>query len=164
MHRAEMIPDERPEFLWCLHCERAYRWGEYRLIGGLQMCPYDGCDGDTVMDGWPWDSVRKGKQGYPKVPRLGHVYELYRTPGNVEDEFQRFQHASKYASGLMPQATAARVLGLSKQRVNELVADGRLRQHDFFRKNFVSCADIAAFKKVERPSGRPRKKRVDESP
>lgn len=164
MHREGMEPDEKSEFLWCLHCEHAYRWGEYRLINGLQMCPYDGCNGDTVMDGWTWDSVREGKQGYPRVPKLGHVYELYRTPENVEYEFKRFQNASKYAGGLVPQSTAARILGLSKQRVNDLVADGRLREHDFFGKNFISCADIEAFKKLDRPSGRPKKTSDDEVP
>jgi hypothetical protein len=127
------------------------------MINGLQMCPYDGCNGDTVMDGWTWESVREGNPDYPRIPRLGHVYELNRTPGNTEDEFRRFQHVARYSGGLLPQATAARVLRLSKQRVNDLVADGRLREHDFFGKNFISCADISAFKKLERKHGRPKK-------
>src|SRR5437660_57496 len=114
MHRGEIIPDERDDYLWCLHCARAYKWGEYRLIGELQMCAYEGCNGDTVMDGWTWRAVREGNPDYPKVPKLGHVYELNRTPENGELEFRRFQHVAKYSGGLLPQATAARVLGLSK--------------------------------------------------
>lgn len=55
----------------------------------------------------------------------------------------------------MPQAQAARILGLSKQRVNVLVAEGRLMEHDFFGKNFISCGDLSAFKKLARPAGRP---------
>lgn len=155
MHRGE---EDRSEYLWCLHCYRAYRWGEYRVIDGLQMCPYDGCDGDTFVDGWTWDSVREGNPKYPKVPKLGHVYELNRTPGDLDGELREFQRASKYAGGLVPQAQAARILGLSKQRVNVLVAEGRLMEHDFFGKNFISCADISAFKKLVRPAGRPTKK------
>jgi hypothetical protein len=160
MHRGE---EDRCDYLWCLHCYRAYRWGEYRLIDGLQMCPYDGCNGDTFIDGWTWESVRRGNPKYPKVPKLGHVYELNRKPGDLEGEFQEFERASKWAGGLVPQAQAALILGLSKQRVNDLVAEGRLMEHDFFGKNFISCSDIKAFRKLTRPSGRP-KKTIDERP
>ena len=155
--------DEAPcAFLWCFHCGRAYRWGEYREIGGLQMCPYMGCNGDTVMDGWRWDEVREGKPRYPKKPKLGHVYELNRTLGNTREEFLRFQQISKYTGGLVPQAQAAAVLGLSKQRINALIADGRLREHDFFGKNFISCRDLEEFQKEKRSGGRP-KKTIDKS-
>ena len=158
MDRERMFPDEKPcAFLWCLHCGRAYRWGEYREINGLQMCPYEGCDGDTVMDGWRWDEVSQGKPDYPKRPKLGHVYGLNRTPETIADEFRRFRHVSRFVGGLVPQAQAALVLGLSKQRINDLVAGGRLREHDFFGKNFIACSDIADFQGKKRRSGRPRK-------
>ena len=68
---------ERSDYLWCLHCERAYRRGEYRLVHGLQMCPYEDCDGDTVMDGWDWAQIRDGHPEYPEVPEMGKVYPLY---------------------------------------------------------------------------------------
>jgi hypothetical protein len=159
MDRLRVYRDEkRSEFLWCLHCGRAYRWGEYRVVNGLQMCPYADCDGDTVMDGWPWEEVREGNPDYPKRPKLGHVYELNRTPGNIQEEFGRFQHVSKFVGGLIPQAQAARVLGLTKQRVNDLVQAGRLREHDFFGKNFIAGSDIVAFQKLRRRTGRPRKR------
>jgi hypothetical protein len=158
MDRERIFQDENPcAFLWCLHCGRAYRWGEYREIDGLQMCPYEGCNGDTVGDGWRWEHVREGYPDYPKTPKLGHVYELNRTPGNIADEFYRFQQVSRFVGGLVPQAQAALILGLSKQRVNDLVAGGRLREHDFFGKNFIACSDIAKFQRKERRSGRPKK-------
>lgn len=50
----------------CLHCGRAYKIGEYRLIDGLQMCPYEGCDGDTVFD--PVHYSEKDE------PQRDHVY------------------------------------------------------------------------------------------
>ena len=109
------------------------------------------------MDGWRWEEVREGDPDYPKTPKLGHVYELNRTPGNIADEFGRFQHVSKIVGGLVPQAQAALVLGLSKQRINDLVGGGRLREHDFFGKNFIACSDIGKFQSKERRSGRPRK-------
>jgi hypothetical protein len=115
------------------------------------------------MDGWRWEEVRQGKPDYPKTPKLGHVYELNRTPGNIREEFARFQMVAKHVGGLVPQAQAARILGLSKQRINDLVAGGRLREHDFFGKNFIACADIEKFQGQERPSGRP-KKTIDERP
>ncbi|MDD4870967.1 MAG: hypothetical protein PHR77_10440 [Kiritimatiellae bacterium] len=64
-------------FLWCLHCERTYRRGECRVINGLQMCPYDGCNGDTVMDAWPWGSLREGHSDYPVIPEEGKRYPMY---------------------------------------------------------------------------------------
>ncbi len=36
--------------VWCLHCGRWYRLGDFRQVGDMQMCAYEGCDGDTVMD------------------------------------------------------------------------------------------------------------------
>ena len=157
MDRESVFVDETPcAFLWCLHCGRAYRWGEYREIDGLQMCPYEGCDGDTVVDGWRWEDVREGNPDYPKTPKLGHVYELNRTPGNIADEFKRFQRVSKLVGGLVPQTQAAVILGLSKQRVNDLVNAGRLREHDFFGKDFIAGKDIAEFKQLRRRSGRPK--------
>jgi hypothetical protein len=81
---------------------------------------------------------------------------LYRTRETIADEFERFQRISKYSGGLLPQSQAALVLGLSKQRVNRLVAVGRLHEHDFFGKNFITGADIADFKAKERRSGRPK--------
>jgi len=156
MDRERILGEKPGGFLWCLHCGRTYRWGEYRLIEGLQMCPYEGCDGDTVMDGWRWEEVREGNPDYPKTPKRGHVYELNRTPGNIAEEFERFQRVSKYSGGLLPQTQAAVVLGLSKQRVNALVTAGRLHEHEFFGKNFIAGADVADFKAKERRNGRPK--------
>jgi len=68
---------KRVVFLWCLHCERTYRRGECREIDGLQMCPYEGCDGDTVFDGWAWGTVREDHPDYPAIPIPGVVYPLY---------------------------------------------------------------------------------------
>src|SRR5262245_34072646 len=64
-------------FQWCLHCERTYRRGECREIEGLQMCPYEGCNGDTVIDAWPWFTVRSYNPQYPVIPEDGKRYPLY---------------------------------------------------------------------------------------
>lgn len=64
------------DWVWCLHCERCYQAGEFRLVEGLQLCPYEDCSGSTVADGWHWEQVAEGN-GYPTVPERGKVYRLY---------------------------------------------------------------------------------------
>jgi hypothetical protein len=73
----ESIDDGKSEHQWCLHCERAYKRGKHRLVDGLKLCPYKDCDGDTVMDGWPWPQVREGHPDYPEIPEKGKCYPLY---------------------------------------------------------------------------------------
>jgi hypothetical protein len=67
----------RSPYQWCLHCERAYARGEHRMRHGLRMCPYDGCDGDTFMDGWDWDRFRAPLPQYPAIPEFGVKYPMY---------------------------------------------------------------------------------------
>ena len=69
--------DIKSDYLWCLHCERAYKRGMYRVVRGLQLCPYDDCDGDTVTDAWDWQKICDGHPDYPEIPEEGEVYLLY---------------------------------------------------------------------------------------
>lgn len=73
--------------MWCLHCERTYPHGEFREIKDphpipgeddtLQMCPYEDCDGDVVIDSKEWDWVLEKHPDYPETPKHGEVYPLY---------------------------------------------------------------------------------------
>lgn len=72
-----IVGRKKGQWVWCLHCEQVYQVGEYRLENGLQMCPYKECSGDTVMDSWPWESIREKHPEYPEVPERGKVYPLY---------------------------------------------------------------------------------------
>lgn len=76
-------------YLWCLHCERTYKDGEYReevmeVVNGsgeienlkFEMCPYEGCDGDTVLDGWEWEQIKGKHPEYPEIPERGKAYAL----------------------------------------------------------------------------------------
>ena len=65
------------DWLWCLHCERVYKAGEYREINGLQMCPYEGCNGDTVLDAWSWSNLKETHPNFPELPIRGKIYSLY---------------------------------------------------------------------------------------
>jgi hypothetical protein len=85
----KMFYRKKEEWVWCLHCERVYQVGEYRAekpdrmminMGfkeDLQMCPYAGCDGDTVTDSWPWETIREKHPEYPEIPEREKVYPLY---------------------------------------------------------------------------------------
>jgi len=76
-------------WLWCLHCERCYKAGEYREIEDLQMCPYPDCSGDTVMDAWTWKSIRAHHRDYPVEPERGKVYPLYSVTQKEEGASER---------------------------------------------------------------------------
>lgn len=104
LDREKILVDGKPKsgYLWCLHCERAYKYGEFRIVLGewninrktrarwqskYQMCPYPGCDGDTVMDAQPWEDVSKhGPPGTPAVPELGIIYPFVSQPYYTETE------------------------------------------------------------------------------
>lgn len=88
LHFFQAFKAEPFKWAWCLHCERAYELGQVRLVpeprtdlrvmtGDMQMCPYDDCDGDAVIDVWPWSKVRELHPDYPDEPVPGVVYPLY---------------------------------------------------------------------------------------
>ena len=73
--------DINSPYLWCLHCERTYTRGEYRTINldgqYLEMCPYEDCDGDTVIDAWPWETILEKHPEYPEIPERDKYYPMY---------------------------------------------------------------------------------------
>src|SRR5271163_4592030 len=111
LDREETFGADECDYMWCLHCERAYERHEFRLAGELQMCPYPGCDGDTVIDAWPWDKVRAGNASYPVKPKIGKPYPLYRNEETIGSEFERFRRISEVEGGLIAKTQAAMILG-----------------------------------------------------
>jgi hypothetical protein len=165
LDREKAFGKDRSKYFWCLHCERAYERTEFRVVGKYQMCPYDNCSGDTVTDAWEWETIRNANPVYPKVPKRGVRYRMYRDEKIIDQEFSRYRHASRREGGLMTQANAVFFLNLSKQRLSDLVQRGRLHWHRFFETKFLSCREIAAFKKIKRQPGRPAgKTTIDERP
>lgn len=74
------------DFVWCLHCEQAFRVREARLMCGLWMCKNGArCGGDMMFDFWPWGAYRREHPGAPEIPSEGTEYPLYPV-GGVEDE------------------------------------------------------------------------------
>lgn len=80
--RDKIFRKSKSSYLYCIHCERAYLNGKFREVKDeefgdiLQMCPYDGCDGDVVIDAWEWEQVIENHPEYPKVPEKGKIYPL----------------------------------------------------------------------------------------
>lgn len=66
--------------LWCMHCERCYTYGWYRVRKdrgqNLHMCPYEDCDGDVFMDAKRWSKIQS-VNAYPEEPELGKRYPMY---------------------------------------------------------------------------------------
>jgi hypothetical protein len=78
-HEADGTGGEE-KWIWCQRCQRCYCEGEFRLIKGIKLCPYNGCMGLTVINGWPWSRIQKTHPDYPKTPERDAIYE-----SNVKD-------------------------------------------------------------------------------
>ena len=85
LHRHEVFGEDTG-YRWCLHCERTYKnkqfreektKGAYGMTKTFQMCPYEDCNGDTVVDSWSWDVIRTEHPQYPKAPTYNVSYPLY---------------------------------------------------------------------------------------
>ena len=70
--------DESVEWKICLHCERAYQDGWFKLVQGhvghYEACPYPSCDGGAMGDGFDWKQIRSNHVEYPETPEMGVVY------------------------------------------------------------------------------------------
>ena len=71
------------------------------------------------------------------------------------DQIRAFREMTSRDGGLLPFATAAKLLGVSKQRVNELVAEGTFKPVEFAGKKWLSANQIEEFIKLKREPGRP---------
>jgi hypothetical protein len=125
---------DQSKYLWCLHCERSYLRGRHRQVGSLQMCPYDGCDGDAVIDAWSWPSVRENNPGYPETPQDGVVYPLY-GPDYVQPD------------------TGHRKCGQCGRTV-KLRKDGKLPRHTQPRQGGETCSASGTEPRSDQASGR----------
>lgn len=84
MHYGEIFEKiSEGTYMLCMHCERAYKYGNFRhsmdpvsMDMILQVCPYEGCDGDAVIDAEEWGSIRDHHPDYPEIPELDKVYPL----------------------------------------------------------------------------------------
>jgi hypothetical protein len=73
-------------WVWCLHCERCFRFIESKLDDeGLLVCAYTPDCSGSALDFWPWsqkdwDDRMHGQPRptqWPEEPEVGKVYPLY---------------------------------------------------------------------------------------
>jgi len=73
------------------------------------------------------------------------------------DEFRELSEISKREGLILPQSFAAAVLGVSSQRVSQLIDSGRLRSVEVRGARWVPEASIIEWAKAEHRNGRPPK-------
>ena len=73
----------------------------------------------------------------------------------ILDVFRNLRAITSREGGLLPFASAATVLGVSKQRVHDLVKEGTLHPIDLLGKRWLSANELESFVKVQRQAGRP---------
>lgn len=70
---------ENREWVWCLHCECVYQWGDFKRENdaGVKCCPIGECDAGVFLDSWAWSHILEAHADYPVVPEYGAHYPLY---------------------------------------------------------------------------------------
>ncbi len=68
-------------------------------------------------------------------------------------EIRRFRELSRKHGGLTQVGMCSLVLGVSTQRVYQLIEAGRLPSVEILGKRYVLCDELEAFAAVERSSG-----------
>lgn len=71
------------------------------------------------------------------------------------EELRDMREASRERGVAVPIASAAVLLGVSRQRIDQLVADGRFNPVELHGRKFICEDDITEFAKSERATGRP---------
>lgn len=73
----------------------------------------------------------------------------------VWEAFRELSRIAETEGAPIPQAFAAKLLGISHQRVSELANEGRLKTCDVNGVRFVTENSVVAYAKSERKAGRP---------
>lgn len=71
------------------------------------------------------------------------------------EQLQEMNGISRERGAMLPMATAAEVLDVSKQRVHQLVLEGRLQAFEFLGRKWVCESDMLEFARGVRTPGRP---------
>jgi hypothetical protein len=72
---------------------------------------------------------------------------------SVLEDVREFRRIVKLQGGLVPQSVATAALGVSRQRVHQLVAEGTLSHWRFYGLNWLSEAELVSFAKLNRGQG-----------
>jgi predicted XRE-type DNA-binding protein len=69
------------------------------------------------------------------------------------EKVRAYQKESEEQGGLLTQAQANAVLGVSSSRVAQLVKAGTLESYEHFGKKLISCDQLIAYARLEKISG-----------
>jgi hypothetical protein len=68
-------------------------------------------------------------------------------------DMSEFKRISKLQGGLVPQSAVATALGVSRQRVHQLVTEGTLSHWTFYGMKWLSENEVVSFAKLHRGEG-----------
>ena len=68
-------------------------------------------------------------------------------------DIREFKRIAKLQGGLVPQSAAATALGVSRQRVHQLVTEGTLNHWTFYGMKWFSENEVVSFAKLHRGEG-----------
>jgi hypothetical protein len=68
-------------------------------------------------------------------------------------DWREFSRISKLQGGLVPVSVVPNILGVSRQRVHQLVEEGTFSHWTFYGKKWVSQDEVVAFAKLNRQAG-----------
>ena len=88
--------------------------------------------------------------------RKAAVKELEREIARVNFEYEKKIKLAENFGGLCDIYEAKRILGVSRQRIQMLIRQGRIRRDDSLFYGMLSHGDIMAYKKSPRKAGRPK--------
>jgi hypothetical protein len=71
----------------------------------------------------------------------------------VFEDIREFARLTKLHGGLVPQSTVATILGVSRQRVHQLVQEGTFNHWTFYGMKWLSQQEVASFAKLNRQQG-----------
>ena len=66
---------------------------------------------------------------------------------------KEFQRISKIHNGLVPQSIVGTVLGVSRQRVHQLISEGTFSTWEFYGMKWLSQDEVVEFGKLQRKAG-----------
>ena len=69
------------------------------------------------------------------------------------DDTKEFLRISKVGGGLVPQSMVGTILGVSRQRVHQLVSEGVFSHWTFYGMKWLSQDEVVAFGKLHRQAG-----------
>ena len=71
----------------------------------------------------------------------------------IFEDMREFKRIAKLQGGLVPQSVAATALGVSRQRIHQLVTEGTLSHWTFYGMKWLSENEVVSFAKLHRGEG-----------